>query len=81
MLLELGTNSFYDHLGQSPLLTRISELAQSKSTKAMSETGIPRNVNYYRHIIDSNNATESDVQWVLKLRGAAAAEEKEKLRR
>lgn len=29
---------------------------------------MPRNVNYYRHLIEASDATEGGVGWVLKLR-------------
>lgn len=51
------------------------------STVKEGHTGIPRNVNDYRHIIDTVYANESDVEWVLKLRGGLDPETSEKLRK
>ncbi len=32
------------------------------------EAKIPRNLNYYRHLLEANYINENDINWVLKLR-------------
>jgi hypothetical protein len=42
--------------------------AKTESNKSQKESIIPRNVNYYRHLLEGPSCTENDINWVLKLR-------------
>lgn len=44
------------------------ESAHNEVDKTMSKSKIPRNVNYYRHLLDAAYITENDINWVLRLR-------------
>ena len=45
---------------------KIHHESTEKSTS--NKTKIPRNVNYYRHLLDAKYITENDINFVLKLR-------------
>jgi len=49
---------------------------KANTTRNASETKnstIPRNVNFYRHLINDKYASENDIEWVLKLRSQEGA--------
>jgi len=58
-------------LGKSP--TTKHEIQEARSPK------IPRNVNFYRHLINDKYASEHDIEWVLKLRSPKESGSKYKM--
>jgi hypothetical protein len=63
----------------------VTPVANAAKTKTMQSTkdirpgttgvnSMPRNVNYYRHLLDSTASNETGIEWVLKLRSPTASD-------
>ena len=72
-------------LEASLTLTRIAKGEKSPKSQAQNKlsstqkhetkensNGIPKNINFYRHLMDNKFANENGVEWVLKLRSPKA---------
>jgi len=77
---DLASISTFNKLGKAQTTEttiqnqRKTSITQHQRTDASDKTNtsIPRNVNYYRHLIEDHCATEDGIEWVLKLRSPRA---------